>query len=211
MHCSCCLIDDSNMPVRLHVLCDLSCRLVWLLDNPMGIKAGCRHSVCVHKCGFGLDCKSVNRRQRPAVRCCDQTFMQRCPWPVEALHKWTPLKFLNGFSGCTVKPAPRFYIKQLVMRELCKQRGKQWAVTSHEYPDDRCLEGVWRNAGSLQDSHSLSHSSWVSVSLTNFHTQAQRFRQTPAGSFLADCTQSLSRHTSGGEAGCCALQSSATW
>lgn len=45
----------------------------------------------------------------------------------------------------------------------------------------------------------------VSVSLTHIHTQTQWFRQTPAASFLADCSQSLSRHTSGGEAGRCAL------
>lgn len=49
----------------------------------------------------------------------------------------------------------------------------------------------------------------VPVSLTHVHTQTQWFRQTPAGSFLADCSQRLSRHTSGGEAGRCALQSSA--
>ncbi len=65
--------------------------------NPMGIKAGSRHSVCVHKRGFGSDCKSINRRQSPAVRCCDETFMQRCPWPVGALRQMNSIKISKWF------------------------------------------------------------------------------------------------------------------
>ncbi len=142
-------------------------------NNPMGIKAGCWQSVCVHKRGFGSDCKSINRRQRPALRCCDETFMQRCPWPVGALRQMNSIKISKWFFRVCSEACSQVLHKTGSYESYENKRGKQWAVTSHEYPDDRCLEGVRRNGGSLQASHSLSRSPQVSVSHTHSYTNTE--------------------------------------
>lgn len=176
--------------------------------NPMGIKAGCRHSVCVHKCGFGSDCKSINRRQRPAVRCCDETFMQRCPWPVGALRQMNSIKIFKWF----------FRVRSEACSQVLHKTGSYERVMKTKEVNNELLHPMstltdasreYRETQAPCRTRFLSRALPRSLSLTHSRTQTQWFRQTPAASFLADCAQSLSRHTSGGEVGRCALRSSA--
>lgn len=93
--------------------------------NPMGIKASCWQSVCVHKRGFGSDCKSINRRQRPAVRCCDETFMQRCPWPVGALRQMNSIKISKCFFRVCSEACSQVLHKTGSYESYENKRGKQ--------------------------------------------------------------------------------------